>query len=175
MAVLESALRTTGPIFMRLEGCLSRGVVAGEAMVDNRRERANGSRRVQTRGFVLSGSDEMRDRGMGEYFRRRRQRRSRARFDEDRRQRYRDRVQGHRKLPKMAGARIGPGAARLEARAVRSIEIGSIQRGYLNPHQTSPELDNVHHNPRRRTPSAPGHPRSGDGFRSHHAEPSPCR
>ena len=52
MAVLESALRTTGPIFMRLEGCLSRGVVAGEAMVDNRRERASGSRRVQTWGFV---------------------------------------------------------------------------------------------------------------------------
>ena len=40
MAVLESALRTTGPIFMRLEGCLSRGVVAGEAMVDDRRARA---------------------------------------------------------------------------------------------------------------------------------------
>jgi len=34
MAVLESALSTTGPIFTRLEGCLSRGVVAGEAMVE---------------------------------------------------------------------------------------------------------------------------------------------
>ena len=40
MAVLESALSTTGPIFTRLEGCLSRGVVAGEAMVDDRRARA---------------------------------------------------------------------------------------------------------------------------------------
>lgn len=54
MAVLESALRTTGPIFMRLEGCLSRGVVAGEAMVDNRRESANGSRRVQNSGICLA-------------------------------------------------------------------------------------------------------------------------
>ena len=59
MAVLESALSTTGPIFTRLEGCLSRGVVAGEAMVDNRRERASGSRRVQTWGFVWQSGSEM--------------------------------------------------------------------------------------------------------------------
>ena len=80
MAVLESALRTTGPIFMRLEGCLSRGVVAGEAMVDDRRARA----RMDLGAFKLGdlfGQLAVRceNADAGEYFRRRRRAREERR------------------------------------------------------------------------------------------------